>query len=130
MKLNTRSGGLAEQALRSAVWRRGLRFRKQPQNIGGKPDLVLTRHRVCVFCDGDFWHGRNWKALGPQLERRANGAYWRAKIEANRARDRRISRELRRAGWTVVRLWETDVLRDPEAAADRVEAATRRTRNM
>ena len=90
-------------------------------NTAGYAGYFLGR----VFIDGDFWHGRNWKALGPRLRARSNGSYWHAKILQNRARDRRITRELVRLGWDVLRLWETDVLRDPEAAATLVETHVR-----
>ena len=125
MRRNQRDGGVAERALRSAVWRRGLRFRKHVRGMAGSPDLVFSRQRVCVFCDGDYWHGRRWAHLSKQLARRANGQYWLAKIAANRARDRRSTRQLRASGWTVIRLWETDVLADPETAARHVERYVR-----
>ena len=77
--------------------------------------------RVAVFCDGDFWHGRNWPRLRTQLARRANSTYWIAKIGANRTRDRRQTNLLRRLGWSVVRVWETDVLASPDRFVDMIE---------
>jgi len=72
---------------------------------------------VVVFCDGDFWHGRDWGRLKGALKRRHNAEYWIAKIAKNRERDRENSKRLTEAGWLVLRLWETDVLRDPKRAA-------------
>jgi DNA mismatch endonuclease (patch repair protein) len=92
-------------------------------HLPGRPDIVFSRARVVVFCDGDFWHGRNWRRLKEQLERRANAAYWIPKIAANRARDIRNHRELRRAGWTVLKVWESEVRRSPQAIAARIAAA-------
>jgi len=109
-----------EVLLRRSLWSLGLRYRKHVTALPGHPDLVLARSRVVVFCDGDFWHGRRWHSLRHQLNSRANASYWIAKIASNRERDRRIRRQLRRAGWHVVSLWETDVVRDPSAAARRV----------
>jgi DNA mismatch endonuclease (patch repair protein) len=84
---------------------------------------VFERARLAVFCDGDFWHGRRWPRLREQLARRANPDYWIAKIATNRARDRRDRRALRVAGWTVVRVWETDVRKSAEALVDRIVRA-------
>jgi DNA mismatch endonuclease (patch repair protein) len=120
-RLNRQEGGRAERLLRSIVWRRGLRFRKQLASLPGRPDLVFARVHLCVFCDGDFWHGRNWSTLEERLARRANAEYWIPKIKGNVVRDREQTQTLQDAGWFVLRLWETDILRDPEAAADLIE---------
>jgi DNA mismatch endonuclease (patch repair protein) len=111
----------AEVLLRKELWRRGLRYRLHAADLPGKPDIVFRRARVVVFCDGDFWHGRRWRERVEKLARGSNAAYWTAKIAANMARDRRTTRRLRAAGWTVVRLWETDVLGDVARVARRVE---------
>ena len=76
-----------------------------------------------MFCDGDFWHGRKWNSQKMNLARGSNADYWVAKIEANIARDRRHRAELRTAGWRVIRLWESDILRNPERMAERVAGA-------
>jgi DNA mismatch endonuclease (patch repair protein) len=120
MRSNTKDGGVAERLLRTAVRKGGVRPTVQPREILGRPDLVFRRARVCVFCDGDFWHGRNWNRLRSALERRANATYWTAKIARNRQRDRSQRARLRNAGWTVLSFWESDVLVDPEAAATAV----------
>lgn len=104
----------AEIALRSALFSAGCRFRKNVKTLPGKPDIVFTRARVVVFCDGDYWHGRDWESRKPKLERGANAGYWVAKIARNIERDREQQRDLEQRGWTVVRVWETDVLKNPE----------------
>ncbi|TAJ79308.1 hypothetical protein EPO44_19395, partial [bacterium] len=81
------------------------------------PDIVFPKAKLAIFCDGDFWHGRNWTNLHAALRQRANPTYWIAKIAANRARDERTRRAIRRRGWQVVRLWETDIRRDPDSVA-------------
>lgn len=92
-------------------WRRG-------QKLPGRPDFVFRRERVCVFVDGCFWHGCPRHATWPQQ----NGAFWREKILRNRARDRRVTRELRAAGWSVVRIWE-HALKKPGPALARLRRA-------
>lgn len=107
----------AELALRCAVSALGLRYRLHHADLPGKPDLVFAKARVVVFVDGDFWHGREWRKRRGKLAAGSNAPYWIAKIGANMKRDHCKTRELRLAGWWVVRMWETDVLRDPRAAA-------------
>lgn len=114
---NRRKDTRCELLLRKCLWRRGLRYRKNVPDLPGKPDIVFKGQRVAVFCDGDFWHGRHWETRRRKLSRGANPGYWIRKIEANRERDRIRREELERRGWLVLRLWETDILKDPEAAA-------------
>ena len=92
----------------------GYRFKPNVSSLPGKPDIVFQGQRVVVFCDGDFWHGREWPSLRAKLARGANAAYWIAKIASNIRRDRQNDRRLRKLGWSVVRVWETDILRAPE----------------
>ncbi len=113
----------AELLLRKELWRRGLRYRLHAPDLPGKPDIVFRAAGLVVFCDGDFWHGRHWKKRRQKLARGTNAPYWTAKIAANVTRDRRNTRTLQQAGWRVVRLWETDILRDVAAAAVTVERA-------
>jgi len=116
-KMNRCQGTAHERALRKLLWRDGLRYRKNVKALSGKPDIVFTSRKVAVFCDGDFWHGRHWQQLSKRLRTGANPSYWLRKIEANRQRDRRTDVSLKKAGWTVLRFWETDILRDPERVA-------------
>jgi DNA mismatch endonuclease (patch repair protein) len=126
MRANRSEGGRAERLLRGTLWRRGFRYKKHMSSLPGRPDLVFSSARVCVFCDGDFWHGRDWSRLKLQLARRANSAYWLLKIARNIQRDVEQSEQLKTLGWTVLRLWESDILSNCAAAADRVAAVIRR----
>ena len=114
---NKRRDTMHELMLRRELWRMGLRFRKNVETLPGKPDIVFSSARVVVFCDGDFWHGRNWKALRPKLNLGTNAAYWSAKISSNIVRDKLNTALLRKDGWYVIRLWETDIKQDPVGAA-------------
>lgn len=122
----------AELALRSALHRRGVRYRLHAGDITGRPDLVIRSLRLAVFVDGDFWHGNEHRRRGlARLEDLFpnNTQWWVEKITANVERDRRVTASLEAGGWTVIRLWESDVLADPEAAADRVVAAVTTARS-
>lgn len=108
-----------EVSLRSALHRRGLRFRLHRRIIDGSKrtvDVVFPRARLAVFLDGCFWHGCPLHASWPKT----NADWWRAKIETNRQRDRDTDERLTATGWTVIRIWEHEKL---EEAVKRVEAA-------
>lgn len=107
-----------ELALRRALWRRGLRYRLHYEGLPGRPDVVFIRERLAVFCDGDFWHGRNLEQRLKKLAGGHNAAYWVEKVQGNVQRDARNAAALVANGWRVLRLWETDIIRDPAAAAD------------
>lgn len=115
-----RTDGRAEVALRKALWTLGLRYRKNVTTLPGKPDIVFQKMRVAIFIDGDFWHGRDWDARLAKLRRGSNAPYWVAKINANMERDKRKTAELQADGWTVLRVWETDVVRAPSEVAERI----------
>ena len=106
--------------MRRELLRLRLRFRNNDKALPGKPDVVFRSARVAVFCDGDFWHGHNWTNLKGKLRKGANGTYWRAKIASNMKRDRRDSALLKKSGWRVIRLWETEIRRDAEGLAVQV----------
>jgi len=111
-----------ELILRRALWSRGHRYRLQ-HDLPGKPDLVFKGKRLAIFCDGDFWHGKDWPARRAKLERGHNAAYWIAKIEANRERDRRVRQTLEKQGWRVLRFWESEIRGELEAVVARIESA-------
>lgn len=101
-------------ALRHELHRRGLRYRVNVGNLPGHPDIALTRARIAVFVDGCFWHGCPEHAVAPK----ANADWWRSKLDANVARDRRNDTTLRESGWIVVRAWEHE---NPVIVADGIE---------
>ena len=111
-----------ERAVRGELHRQGLRFRKHVAGMAGRPDIVFPRQRVVVFINGDFWHG--WRF---PLWRENLASFWRLKIAGNRARDVANSRRLRRAGWTVVRVWQHQARRDRAAVVARIIAAVDRS---
>lgn len=105
-------------ALRRELHSRGLRYRVNVANLAGRPDIALTRARIAIFVDGCFWRGCPQHAVPPK----ANAEWWRAKLEANVARDLRNDTTLRESGWLVVRVWEHE---DPVAASNMVEVLWR-----
>lgn len=112
-----------ELVLRKALWRRGLRYRKNVKGLPGKPDIVFVGSRLAVFCDGDFWHGRDWKQRRRKLERGSNSDYWIAKIERNMERDREVDARLADEGWRVLRFWESEILQATETVVERIRVS-------
>ena len=98
-----------EIILRKALWNRGYRYRKNYDKLPGAPDIALTKYKIAIFCDGEFFHGKDWEVRKPKLEQGNNGAYWVSKISHNRTRDDEINKQLLFQGWTVVRFWGNDI---------------------
>ncbi len=98
-----------EVMLRKALWDKGYRYRKNYNKLPGKPDIVLTKYKIAIFCDGEFFHGKDWEVLKPQLEKSNNSEFWISKISRNRERDDEINKKLLFEGWTVIRFWGSDI---------------------
>lgn len=113
------TGSTAELAVRRRLWANGLRYRLRLK-LPGKPDLVFPKQRVAIFIDGDLWHGNSWRVRGlPNLEAQfpTRTEWWVSKIRRNMERDAEVNDLLARAGWTVLRFWESDVLAEPNEVA-------------
>lgn len=65
-----------EVLLRKALWNNGYRYRKNYKKLLGKPDIVLTKYKIAIFCDSEFFHGKDWEALRLRLEKSNNGEFW------------------------------------------------------
>ena len=92
-----------ERLVRSALFARGFRYRKNCRELPGRPDLKLTRYRAVILIHGCFWHGHDCRYF--RLPR-SNTDFWQAKIDANRSRDARNIAALRQEGWRVCVIWE------------------------
>jgi DNA mismatch endonuclease (patch repair protein) len=112
-------GTISERRLAAVLKAIGIRVREHADELPGRPDFVNDRLRLAVFLDGDFWHGRDWFEFGEAPVN--NRPYWLRKFEKNASRDARATRLLRRHGWSVVRIWESDLLRAPEEVRRRVD---------
>ncbi len=115
-----------ELLLRKAIWKLGLRYRVNDKKLPGKPDVVFSRARIVVFCDGDFWHGHNWaiRGLGSfEEELKSYSPFWREKIAGNVERDKRNNEILEKDGWLILRFWESEIREDADVCAKRVQEA-------
>lgn len=104
--------GKAEQILAKRLWHLGYRYRKNDKRLPGSPDIVIPKHRIAIFVDGEFWHGKDWDVRKSRLQR--NKEYWIEKIEENIARDKRVDEQLRNMDWTPIHFWSKEVLRNPD----------------
>ena len=112
-------GGKAETLLAKALWHQGYRYRKNDKKLPGSPDIAILKHRIAVFVDGEFWHGKDWEARKMRLKR--NREYWIEKIEENLARDLRDDQLLMQAGWIPVHFWEKEVIKDLSTCVATIE---------
>lgn len=112
-----------EVRLRKALWQKGLRYRKNYKALPGSPDIALTKYKIAVFCDSEFFHGKDWEALKLRLEKGKNPEYWLKKIERNRNRDWETDRKLLFLGWTVIHFWGKDILKQTEECVKVIEEA-------
>ncbi len=110
-----------EVLLRKALWNKGIKYRKNCRNLPGKPDIVITRYKIAIFCDGEFFHGKDWEVLRPRLEKGNNSEYWISKISRNRERDDEVNKQLLYQGWTVIRFWGSDIKKHTEECVRVVE---------
>lgn len=110
-----------ELALREALWQRGIRYRKNYKGLIGKPDIVITKYRIAVFCDSDFWHGYDWENRKSRIK--SNQNYWIPKIERNMKRDREVTAALVEQGWIVLRFWEQTIRKELEECVDDIQEA-------
>ena len=112
-----------EVKLRKELWNRGYRYRKNVSNLPGKPDIVLTKYKIAIFCDSEFFHGKDWEVLKPRLEKSNNADYWVKKISRNMERDNEINKKLLFMGWTVIRFWGKDIKKNPETCVQVIREA-------
>lgn len=83
-----------EVQLRKPLWEKGYRYRKNYKALPGKPDIALTKCKIAIFCDGEFFHRKDWEILKPRLEKSNNSEFWINKISRNRQRDDEVNKKL------------------------------------
>ena len=110
-----------EIILRKALWKKGYRYTKNYNKLPGTPDIVLPKYKIAIFCDGEFFHGKNWNILKKKLENSNNSEFWINKIERNRKRDDEINKRLFFEGWTVIRFWGEEIKKHTEECVKVVE---------
>ncbi|HZL78718.1 MAG TPA: very short patch repair endonuclease [Candidatus Limnocylindrales bacterium] len=124
-RIRGRGNKETELALMKLLRRHRITGWRRNQNVFGKPDFLFRRNRLALFVDGCFWHGCPKHCKIPA----GNRAFWKKKFTANKTRDRRVNRELRKLGWRVVRIWEHDLAKRGESCVQKIQAATNSSRS-
>lgn len=110
-----------EVALRKCLWKKGYRYRKNYKALPGSPDICLTKHKIAIFCDSEFFHGKDWEVLKPKLAKGNNAGYWTKKIQDNIDRDMEIDKKLVYMGWTVIHFWGKDITKNLDSCIRVIE---------
>lgn len=118
MSANKGKGTKLELLFGKLLWNAGVRYRKNDKTVFGKPDFVIRKMKIAIFCDGEFWHGRNWEER--KNDHKSNCDFWHSKIERNIRRDKEVNEQLKAQGWTVFRFWETEITKEPDKCLNRI----------
>ena len=100
-------GSKIEVRLAKALWKKGLHYRKNDKTVFGKPDLTFKGLKIAIFCDSEFWHGKDWNIK--KHDHKSNIDFWHKKIERNIQRDKEVNDQLLKEGWKVLRFWGKDI---------------------
>lgn len=103
-------GSKIEKLLGKAMWAKGYRYRKNDKSVFGKPDFTFKKYKIAIFCDSEFWHGKNWNVR--KNDHKSNVKFWHQKIERNIERDKEVNEELLKNGWTILRFWGKEIEKD------------------
>ncbi|PID28586.1 MAG: very short patch repair endonuclease [Candidatus Cloacimonadota bacterium] len=121
MKAVKSKGSKIEKILAKEMWARGLRYRKNVKDIFGKPDFAFKKAKTAVFCDSEFWHGKDWETRKNDIK--SNRDYWFKKIERNIERDKEVTEYLTAQGWTVLRFWGKEITKNTEKCVQKIQNA-------
>lgn len=109
-------GTKPEIILKKSLRRMGISYRSNIRNLPGTPDIVILEKKLAIFIDGDFWHGREFKRRS-----RNYNDYWTKKIKRNMERDKENVRDLKKAGWKVIRFWGSEIVKDCDKITRRIK---------
>ena len=112
-------GTKIEVILAKALWRRGYHYRKNCRHILGKPDIVFRKYKLVIFCDSEFWHGKDFEVIKNRIG--TNKKFWHDKIQRNIHRDQYVTQKLRLDGWCVLRFWESEIINNLDSCIEEIE---------
>lgn len=108
-----------EVLLAKTLWRLGHRYRKNDKTVFGKPDLTFKRHKLAIFVDSEYFHGKDWDNEKYRIQ--TNQDFWWAKIESNMKRDKQVNNELVKTGWKVLRFWSKEIRNNLANCINKIE---------
>ncbi len=107
-----------ELLLRKALWHKGVRYRINDKKVFGKPDISIKKYKIAVFCDSEFWHGKDWETK--KLEIKSNQDFWYNKIEKNIERDKLVNKTLEKDGYFVLRFWGKEIHKNLNSCVEKI----------
>lgn len=110
-----------EVILGKAMWSKGIRYRKNSKNVFGKPDFSIKKYKIAIFCDSEFFHGKDWETTKNRIK--TNQEFWHKKIESNMRRDEIVNSTLEEQGWTVLRFWGNEIKKNLNNCLETIEKA-------
>ena len=120
-------GSKIEIALAKSLWKKGFRYRKNDKTVFGKPDFTFKGLKIAVFCDSEFWHGKDWEKR--KHEHKSNVEFWQKKIERNIQRDIEVNEQLKKEGWRVLRFWGKDIEKNLDFCIQEIEQEIKKRKN-
>jgi len=114
-------GSKIETILGKGLWAKGFRYRKNDKTVFGKPDFVFKKIKVAIFCDSEFWHGKNWNKR--KHEHKSNIDFWHNKISRNIQRDKQVNKKLTEEGWLIIRFWGKEIEKNSSFCIHKIEQA-------
>ena len=121
MAANRGKGTKLELQIGKMLWNAGVRYRKNDKSEFGKADFVNKRYKIAIFCDSEFFHGKDWEVLKPRLEKGVHGDFWVKKITNNRRRDDEVNKQLLFMGWIVIRFWGKEIMKNTDECVRVIE---------
>ena len=110
-----------EDRLAKALFSKGYRYRRNDKSVYGKPDIVFKRLKIAVFCDSEYFHGKNWDKEKHRIK--TNTEFWHKKIEQNMLRDQIVNEELLKNNWKVLRYWGRAIEKNLDICISEIEKA-------
>lgn len=114
-------GSKIESILGKGLWAKGFRYRRNDKSVFGKPDFVFKKLKVAVFCDSEFWHGKDWAKR--KLDHKSNIDFWHKKISRNIERDNEVNEKLTNDGWLILRFWGAEIEKNTLLCIHKIEQA-------
>ncbi len=112
-------GSKLETMLAKELWKRGFRYRKNDKRVFGVPDLTFFKHKIAVFVDSEFWHGKDWDRK--KFDHKSNKNFWHQKIQRNIARDKEVNSFLEKNGWITLRFWGKEIQKELLTCIKKIE---------
>jgi len=111
-------GSKIEDLLAKAIFKNGVRYRRNVKSVFGCPDICIKKYKIAIFCDSEFWHGKDWE--NRKFDFKTKQEFWIPKIERNIQRDIEVTQKLKEDGWSVLRFWGKDINRNLKECLNRI----------